>query len=818
MEQPRVPETTARALVGALMMVALAGAPGGRARGAGPDDLVIAPGGPPPVIVTAPEVGPAEQAAAADLAKYIDLLCGVRPDTIQVGAEGADGLRARPSQVLLVVGQAALDMDASLQQSLERVARPDPVLRADAIALRRRGNLVLLAGNNDASHYYAVSRLLQRWGCRWYMPTAFGECIPERQALRIGALDERYAPPFEVRKYWISWNGDGDGAAAFRLRNFMNDVVVPSGHTLAKYVADIVPPGGSSWNIPIADPKTAAHVAGQVMEGFARGDYFSMGMEDGTYTSADPRDDELKANLRDKYFQTHVLSDPFLVFYNNLCAILLEAHPDSTARIGFLAYANLTIPPQRAIVAARPLVAYLAPIDVDPIHGMDDPRSPPRREYLQIMRRWAEVMEGRVVIYDYDQGMLVWRDVPNPSHMAFRQDVRHYRDAGILGVDTESRNAIGTIFTNLFFRAQLLWDPDVDVDVLLDEFFPAFYGRAADPMRSYWGAIYRAWEETIVQEHEHFVAPAIYTPPLVEALRVHLGEAEALVKPLQDAAPQRLSRNEKLLLARMRFTRLSFDIIDNYMKMVRLAAGEVDYKAAVAAGEAGLATRERMTAMSGIFTTYRLPGQPGTKIMESGPAWFSGETQQYAALAEYTDGPRGRLLTRLPLTWAFRRDPHDTGLASHFAGWEADLTFWHANRQRYATPASRKDYPTTRWEMVRTDLYPQAQGVLHPDWQAFTGFLWYKSPIELQPGQVDGNVHLRLPGLFSEAWLYVNGYLVSHRPQKHVWWYNDYGFEWNVDVSGCLRAGTNDITLRVHCTHHMGGMFRRPFLYRALAP
>ena len=67
--------------------------------------------------------------------------------------------------------------------------------------------------------------------------------------------------------------------------------------------------------------------------------------------------------------------------------------------------------------------------------------------------------------------MLVWRDLPNPSQMAFREDVKHYRDAGILGVNTESRNALATTFINLYLRARLLWNPTEDVDALLDDFY-----------------------------------------------------------------------------------------------------------------------------------------------------------------------------------------------------------------------------------------------------------------------------------------------------------------------------------------------------------
>ena len=41
-----------------------------------------------------------------------------------------------------------------------------------------------------------------------------------------------------------------------------------------------------------------------------------------------------------------------------------------------------------------------------------------------------------------------------------------------------------------------------------------------------------------------------------------------------------------------------------------------------------------------------------------------------------------------------------------------------------------------------------------------------------------------------------------------------YRFDWDIDVSEHLKSGNNDITLRIHNTHHNGGLFRRPFLYK----
>jgi Domain of unknown function (DUF4838)/Glycosyl hydrolases family 2, sugar binding domain len=758
-------------------------------------------------IVISPEAGLWEKRAADDLAHFIDLMVGAKPAI----ASTPDAITAalKGTAPLLVVGSAALAADPSLRTALERVAKKNPVLRADAIVLRRSGNRVYLAGSNDDSHYYAVAELLHRWGCRWYMPTAFGQCVPEMARLTVDNLDHAYAPPFEVRNFWIAWNGSYNDFQEFSRRNRMNPGVgVPSGHAIGKYVKELIPKGKTLFDVPIAEDATADHIAKKISPLFAAGKDISLGMEDGIYRSESRLDRELRANLQDKYFLVPSLTDPFLVLYNKVANRLLREHPKSKSHIGFLAYSNITLPPQRDISAAKPLVAYLAPIDIDPIHGMDDPKSPPRQEYREMLYRWAKVMEGRVVIYDYDQGMLVWRDVPCPSIQSIRQDVKHYRKAGILGVSTESRGATATVFLNLFVRGQLFWNPDADVDALLAEFYEKFYGPAARPMAAYWTAIHNAWASTIVTEHEHFLLPAVYTPELLARLRKHLETAEKLVEPLKGKKDP--GRNEKLYLERMQFTHLSFEILDAYVAMVQAAATGADYKTAVAAGQRGLAARKQLAGMNPTFTT-RVVGV-AAETEKTGPAWWSGEVKQYRDLLAFTDGSKGKLLLRTPLEWAFRRDPHDTGVVSGWAYRPVDLTWWHARKDKWSI-ASHQHNPGY-WEMLRTDLYMQAQGVISPDHHGYTGHAWYRTEIELPADAAQGKVHLRFPGLFNECWLYVNGYLVGHREQNPIWWYNDYKFEWDVDLTGKLKPGKNTLTLRLHNPHHFGGIFRRPFLYR----
>ena len=102
----------------------------------------------------------------------------------------------------------------------------------------------------------------------------------------------------------------------------------------------------------------------------------------------------------------------------------------------------------------------------------------------------------------------------------------------------------------------------------------------------------------------------------------------------------------------MKFTRLSFDVLDAYVTMVRAAAAEGDYKAAITAGERGLAARLALAGMNPTFTT-RVIGV-AAETDKSGPAWWPGEVQQYRELLAVTDGSKGKLLVKTPLEWAFR--------------------------------------------------------------------------------------------------------------------------------------------------------------------
>ena len=716
-------------------------------------------------ISTELKTGSWEAKAAQDLGKYITQLTG-QATTIE-----ATSAVPKLSALNFVVGELALRTRPQLRQQLDRVKKKNPYLRSDAVVSFREGQTIYLAGSNDDSHYFAVSKFLHEQGCRWYMPNDFGECIPKRTSLDLSQVGKTYATPFEVRRFWLAWNGDQTGHKEFAHRNFFNqDNSLNPTHELGNLInkekiLDRYQFGSKGFIEALAQKLSPQHAKSQNL---------SFGMSDAVQKIKSDRLLQLTGHLEDKFFNTKVNTDLYLNFYNDLCSELWKTNPHSRSRASFLAYINLTLPPQRFIEVAEPLICFLAPIDIDPNHSFEDRLSPERRDYLGAVQGWSEVMKKRVIIYDYDQGMLVWRDLPNPSHHVFQKDVRTYQKLGIMGFSTESRGALATTFTNTFFRGQLMWDPDFDVDRELRLFYQNFYGPLAPDLSAYWSEIYRIWQSTTTVFHEAIAIPDIYRRPSIDRLGSHLARAKS-----------RSTELTPVQLKRLKFTELSFQLIDLYNRMERAAARDGDYATAVSAGRQALAAREVLTAMSPTFTTYK-------KYPEKGPAWWPGEVDYYAKLASLIDGSQGKLVKRLDLEWRFRTDPKDVGV------WRQ----W-ANTREFA-----------QWKVLRTDHTTRAQGLYDQEGYSPDGYAWYANSIQLTKSDVQGQIHLMFPGIFNESWLYINGKLVEWRKQKPLWWQNDYSFQWDVDLEGKLEPGVNSVFVRTRINQNPSGIFRRPFLYR----
>ncbi|MCD6360683.1 MAG: DUF4838 domain-containing protein, partial [Armatimonadetes bacterium] len=88
---------------------------------------------------------------------------------------------------------------------------------------------------------------------------------------------------------------------------------------------------------------------------------------------------------------------------------------------------------------------------------------------------------------------------------------------------------------NYYLAAKLVWNPDLNPDELLDDYFDKFYGVASAPMRRYFDTLERAmtdWNGCSsygLHGTAHApMAPKVYTPEVMGELQAALAEAEGI--------------------------------------------------------------------------------------------------------------------------------------------------------------------------------------------------------------------------------------------------------------------------------------------------
>ena len=95
------------------------------------------------------------------------------------------------------------------------------------------GSRVLVAGQCPTATVKAVCRLLETWGCRYFVDHPQGEVYPRTKNLAAGPLDLQEKPGFRYRKIWGSrWTG----STLWKIWNGAGGEPMATGHAWGRYV------------------------------------------------------------------------------------------------------------------------------------------------------------------------------------------------------------------------------------------------------------------------------------------------------------------------------------------------------------------------------------------------------------------------------------------------------------------------------------------------------------------------------------------------------------------------------------------------------
>ena len=186
-------------------------------------------------------------------------------------------------------------------------------------------------------------------------------------------------------------------------------------------------------------------------------------------------------------------------FLTKLAAWLAEAHPDYM--ISFLPYLNTCELPRawitwrpmrgprggrhgRKRVVRSPLPPGIAEAEPCTMPGLAMLKNDAcRRKEEQILRDWHRATGRKVLSWHYGCWPLEWTSAP----YVFGKTIhRHYADMSGTSCGTYVCGGDGDPRTDLsmYVWRRCLWNPDVDVDALYDEFARRMFGCAARPMRA----------------------------------------------------------------------------------------------------------------------------------------------------------------------------------------------------------------------------------------------------------------------------------------------------------------------------------------------
>jgi len=177
--------------------------------------------------------------------------------------------------------------------------------------------------------------------------------------------------------------------------------------------------------------------------------------------------------------------------------------------------------------------------------------------------------------------------------------------------------------------------------------------------------------------------------------------------------------------------------------------------------------------------------------------WYWGITDRaayYQKLADMQSGKTGKLVAQLPQQAKFTTDPKDEG---RFAGWY------------------QSDWNTSNWKTVTTAKPFYLQGYMDKNGYPYFGNIWYQFKVNIPKTARGQKVLLYAPVVETEAWAWVNGKYIGHRPYRDSY---ERPNQMELNVTDALKPGqTNVISIRVSTslnrTAVAGGLTGRLFLY-----
>jgi hypothetical protein len=317
----------------------------------------------------------------------------------------------------------------------------------------------------------------------------------------------------------------------------------------------------------------------------------------------------------------------------------------------------------------------------------------------------------------------------------------YYHRQGMIACRVESKPAWGYQGPSLYLAAKIMWDPDLNVEELLDDYFTKFYGPAAAPMRAHFDILEDAYESSDYHTGNVFDIPHILTPKVMRKMEETLVRAEKRV-------PQ-----DSLYADRVQMVRMAYDFGNATMGMMQ-AVKDFDFVRAKRLHDRILneMVPPALEHNPPVLSTYY--AARFTKRF-----WSGTVNSGYERVTEGND-----IVAKLPDEWLFFLDPLNGG--EEMGLWKPKLG----------------DQP---WEPIKTYSQSWSNQAL----RYYKGEAWYRTTAEV-PAQFEGRtIRLWLGGVDDTPTAWINGQKLEQLKRGAA----PTGRAWEFDAGDTLRFGANNV-------------------------
>ncbi len=491
---------------------------------AAPDLILVDRGKPATVIVIPTAPTPHELKAATELQLYIKRISGAVLPVV------ADATPERSAEILL----GHTKRSAKLLPGLTPAS-----LEEDGFRMAVRGSKLVIYGGTRKGTLYGVYSLLEdQLGCRMYSPAV--TVVPQRSTVTIAPIDTTEVPFFRFRQVhylngfdraysdWHKLHSGDDQREEWGMWVHTFETLVPSAKYFSTHPEYFTFQGGrrlANAQLCLSNPEVFTVLTSALRERMMR--------QPLAHTWSVSQNDNLNECRCDSCLALNArygASSGTMVAFVNRVARTFPDHTISTLAYNYTRSAPTHIRPDKNvnIMLCSIECNRSKPIATDPENA----------SFKKDIEDWGR-LTNNIVMWDY---VVQFRNLldPFPNLRVLQPNIQLFARNNIRQMFQQGAGHNVAEFSDLrtYLIAKLLWNPDCDLNAVLNDFLAGYYGPAAPHIRAYIDTMHDALERSGkglgIYGYPFDAIDSYLTPALLHTYATQFDSAEAAVKGMPE--------------------------------------------------------------------------------------------------------------------------------------------------------------------------------------------------------------------------------------------------------------------------------------------